>query len=67
MLNDGAEEFYPLKVYCYNSVEEKLQEMLMRDNFPQPCEFWPDHQTQEGYLADITGGQLWKDFQTIDG
>ena len=67
VLNNGAEEFYPVKVYCYNSVKEKLQEMLMRDNFPQLCESWRDHQTQEGYLADITDGQVWKDFQTVDG
>ena len=67
VLNNGAEELYPLKVYCYNSVKEKLQEMLMRDNFPQLCESWRDHQTQEGYLADITDGQVWKDFQTVDG
>lgn len=43
VLNNGAEELYPLKVYCYNSVKEKLQEMLMRDNFPQLCESWRDH------------------------
>lgn len=66
-LSNQREEFYPLKVYCYNSVKEKLQEMLMRDNFPKLCESWRDHQTPEGYLADIVDGQVWKDFQTVDG
>ena len=67
VLSNGRDEFYPLKVYCYNSVKEKLQEMLMRDNFPQLCESWRDHSGQEGYVADITDGQVWKDFQTVDG
>ena len=66
-LSNGKEEFYPLKVYCYNSVKEKLQEMLMRDNFPQLCESWRDNQSDEGYLSDIIDGQVWKDFQTVDG
>ena len=66
-LSNGTEQFYPLKVYCYNSVKEKLQEMLLRDNFPQLCESLRDHQSQDGYLADIVDGQVWKEFQSIDG
>lgn len=66
-LSNGTEQFYPLKVYCYNSVKEKLQEMLLRDNFPQLCESWRDHQSQDGYLADIVDGQVWKKFQSVDG
>ena len=65
VLTNGAEEFYPLKVYCYNSVKEKLGEMLQRDGFPQLCESWRDHQTEEGHLSDIVDGQVWKDFQTV--
>ena len=34
-LSNGTEQFYPLKIYCYNSVKEKLQEMVMRENLPQ--------------------------------
>ena len=41
--------------------------MLLRDNFPQLCESWRDHQSQDGYLADIVDGQVWKEFQSIDG
>ena len=66
-LSNGTEQFYPLKVYCYNSVKEKLQEMLMRDNFPQLCESWRDHRSQDGYLADIVDGQVWKEFQFVGG
>ena len=64
VLGNGTEAFYPLKVYCYNSVKEKLEQLLMRDkcNFPQLFESWRGHQTEEGYLADITDGQVWKDF-----
>ena len=66
-LSNGAEQFYPLKVYCYNSVRGKLQEMLMHDNFPQSCESWTNHETEEGYLSDIVDGQVRKDFATVDG
>ena len=56
------------KVFLSNGTEqEKLQEMLMRDNFPQLCEAWRDHQIQDGYLADIIDGQVWKEFQSVDG
>ena len=65
VLTNGAEEFYPLKVYCYNSVKEKLGKMLQRDGFLQLCESWPDHQTVEGHLCGIVDGQVWKDFQTV--
>ena len=39
----------------------------MRDNFPQLCEAWCDHQSQDGHLADIVDGQVWKEFQPVDG
>ena len=39
--------------------------MLQRDGFPQLCESWRDHQTEEGHLSDIVDGQVWKDFQTV--
>lgn len=39
----------------------------MRDNFPQLCESWRDNQSQEGYLAEIVDGQVWKDFQSVEG
>ena len=67
VLSNGREEFYPLKVYCYKSVKEKLQEMLQRDGFPQLCESWRDHHTAETCLSDIIDGQVWKDFQTVHG
>lgn len=67
ILSNGMEEFYPLKVYCYNSVKKKLQEMLMRENFLQSCESWREHHSQEGYLSDVVDGQVWKDFQTVNG
>ena len=66
-LSNEAEQFYPRKVYCYNSVREKLQEMLMGDNFPQLCESSRNHETEEGYLSDIVDEQVWKDFATVDG
>ena len=53
VLSNGREESYPLKVYCYNSIKEKLKEMLQRDGFPQLCESWRDHNTEENYLSDI--------------
>lgn len=69
VLGNGTEAFYPLKVHCYNSVKEKLEQLPMRDkcNFLQLFESWRGHQTEEDYLADITDGQVWKDFQTVDG
>ena len=40
--------------------------MLMRDNSPQKCESWRQHQSEE-YLADIVDGEVRKQFQSVDG
>ena len=67
LLSNGHHEFYPHKVYCYNSVIEKLEEMVSRKDFPQQCEAWRQLEREDGYLADIIDGQIWKDFQTHRG
>ncbi len=41
---------YPRLVYCYKSVIDSLQEMLMRPDFFKKCELWRDRQQTPGVI-----------------
>ena len=58
---------YPRLVYCYKSITESLQELLMRPNFISHCEIWRKMLQQPGMYRDVYDGQLWKDFLEPDG
>jgi len=67
ILSNGTSEFYPLHVYCYNSVINKLEEMVKRKQYPEKCELWRNLQTEDGFLSDITDGRIWKEFNVVNG
>jgi hypothetical protein len=39
----------------------------MKKNFASSCEKWRERHMEDGILADVYDGQLWKDFQTVNG
>ena len=40
VLHCGKKSFYPLKVYCYKSLNERLAKLLERDVIIDLCEYW---------------------------
>ena len=61
-LASGRKILYPLKVYCYQSIQLSLQGFLLQPDFVKLCEQW--HFCENGnMLCDVYDGQLWKDFQ----
>ena len=62
-----AISFYPRFIYCYKSLIDSLQEMLLRPGFLYRCQLWRSRQTNAGTYSDVYDGAVWKQFQTYDG
>lgn len=67
VLSDGKEHFYPLKVYCFNSIINQIEAMLKRPNLPEKCKLWCQRKVNDGFYGDVYDGQVWKDFLTVNG
>jgi len=59
--------FYPFKIYCFNSIINQLESLLNRPGIPELCEKWRKRQVDPGFMADIYDGQIWRDFQIVNG
>ena len=57
----------PLRVLCYNSIITSLQRLVTQPNFLRICEHWKTRENDNDLLGDIYDGQIWKDFQYVDG
>lgn len=53
---------HPNLVFCYKSLTESLQELLLRPGFFEMCEEWRKYKNPS---ADIYDGNIWKEFQII--
>ena len=59
---------YPRRIYCYKSIVDSLQEMLLRPDFLKKCEQWrSSHCNEPNVYNDIYDGKIWRDFQYSDG
>ena len=67
ILKNGKEVFYPIKYYCANSITDQLEKLVLKKHFASNCELWRNRNIEEGVLADVYDGQLWKEFQTVEG
>lgn len=66
-LSSGKTHLYPSKVYCYQSLKSSLQKFLLRPSFAKLCDHWHSLQRTTDVLHDIYDGNIWKDFQYING
>ena len=60
-------QFYPIKVYCFNSIINQLEQMLKRPGFAKRCEEWRQRETEEDFFSDVYDGKIWKSFKWSDG
>lgn len=67
ILQNGKACFYPIKYYCINSIIDELEKFLLRKNFATSCELWRNRNVAEDMLADVYDGNLWKEFQNVNG
>ena len=62
----GRTYLYPHKMYCYKSIQESLQCLLLQAKFYSNCQSWRFSQSRN-LLVDIFSGRVWKDFQQVSG
>ena len=66
-LKSGCHKYYPRKFYCFKSVSESLRMLVDRKGFLTHCENWRLRRVPSSTMCDIYDGQIWKDFQCING
>lgn len=59
--------FYPHKIYSFNSVIDRVEELLKRSGIPEMCEQWREDQVDEKIVTDVYGGSIWRDFLKFKG
>ncbi|XP_030600828.1 uncharacterized protein LOC115790939 [Archocentrus centrarchus] len=63
----GKEYVYPIRPYCYKTVVQSLEALVRRPGFQEKCEEWRKRKIPEGVLGDVYDGQVWHDYQYVDG
>ena len=58
---------YPYLTYCYLSIKNSLQSLLLRPSFLEDCEKWRTSIIQHNTLQDVYDGKIWSEFQVYDG
>jgi len=53
---------YPFKVYCYQSLQDSLQNFYHRESFVSNCNLWREGTTSDEIIKDIYGGKVWQEF-----
>lgn len=54
-------------LHCYNSVRQSLEALVKRPGFLEKCEEWWLRKIPEGVLGEVYDGQVWKDYQYVNG
>ena len=65
--SSGFVRFVPYLVYCYKSICDSLQEMILREGFLEHCERWRQEPEAGESYRDVYNGRVWKEFQVLDG
>ncbi len=58
---------YPYLAYCYISIQESLEKLLLEPSFFEKCEQWRSRAVPEENLKDVYDGNVWKEFQSWNG
>ena len=58
----------PIKVFCYRSLIESIQEYVRQDGYLDLFNQWKTRaRIPPGVMADIYDGAVWQSFQSVDG
>ena len=66
-LSSGRKLLYPHITYCYLSIKNSLQSLLLKPSFIADCEKWRSRSIQPNALQDIYDGKIWNEFCVYDG
>ncbi|XP_063077496.1 uncharacterized protein LOC134467584 [Engraulis encrasicolus] len=65
--SSGKQYVNPIRSYCFNGVVRSLGGLVKRPGFAEKCEAWRKRKIPGGVLADIYDGQVWQDYQYVNG
>ena len=66
-LQSRSRVLYPIKTFCYMSIESSLERLLQRPDFPALCKEWRHRTADPTVMRDIYDGQIWQDFINFEG
>ena len=57
----------PLKVFCYRSIIQSVNQIVQQPGMLDMLNKWKMRNIPSGIMADIYDGSVWKSFQMVDG
>lgn len=63
----NVRKFYPMKVYCYNSLISGIENVLKHKEIKEVWQHWRDWETETELLRDVYDGRVWKNFMSFNG
>ena len=58
---------YPLKLYCFKSIIESIQQLVQQPSMLDLLNKWKERSIPDGVMADIYDGNVWKHFLKVNG
>ena len=63
----NVSKFYPIKVYCLNSVISGIEAVLKRQEVKDVWQHWKDWEDSSDVLRDVYDGKVWQKFLSFNG
>ena len=57
-IKSSEQSYFPLRTYCYRSIQGTLRFFVKRPGFADACEVWRCRDLPEGVLADFHDGAV---------
>ena len=59
------QKLHPFKLYCYKSLKESMEKLLLRKEFILNCSLWKKLKSSSNVIEDVYDGRIWKEFQVF--
>ena len=63
----GNQIVRPLKIFCYTSCIDYIQDLIQQPGILDILNHWRDRKIPSSVMADIYDGRIWQSFQDKDG
>ncbi len=64
---NGTTKLVARKEYPYMSIVKTIEKFWKRPDFYEKCQAWRKRQVIQDLYTDVYDGQIWKDFQVVNG
>ena len=63
----NVKKFYPIKVFCMNSIVSGIEKILRRKDIRDKWQHWKEWEQEPDMLRDVYDGRVWKKFLSYNG